>query len=57
MFQKLHGAFQSGIDDLALTNSKDHSAIVALTATVQKIPSTWTPSITRRLCRRNPIQP
>ncbi|KAK3807059.1 MAG: hypothetical protein J3Q66DRAFT_406726 [Benniella sp.] len=37
MFQQLH--FQSGIDDLALANSKDHSAIAALTATVRKIAS------------------
>ncbi|KAK3807062.1 MAG: hypothetical protein J3Q66DRAFT_406728 [Benniella sp.] len=40
MFQQLHGAFQSGIDGLALANSKDHSAIAALTATVQMIATT-----------------
>ncbi|KAG0359810.1 hypothetical protein BGZ54_009811 [Gamsiella multidivaricata] len=40
MFQQIHAAFQSGIEDLASASSKDHDLIKALTSSVHKIAST-----------------
>ncbi|KAF9566875.1 G-type lectin S-receptor-like serine/threonine-protein kinase SRK [Mortierella alpina] len=39
MFQQIHSAFQSGIEDLSSANQKDHESIETLAATVRKIAS------------------
>jgi len=37
MFQQIHAAFQSGMEDLATANQKDHEAIERLSSQVQKV--------------------
>ncbi|KAG9323885.1 hypothetical protein KVV02_003545 [Mortierella alpina] len=39
MFQQIHTAFQSGIEDLSSANQKDHESIETLSANVRKIAS------------------
>ncbi|KAG0203075.1 G-type lectin S-receptor-like serine/threonine-protein kinase SRK [Mortierella sp. GBA30] len=39
MFQQIHAAFQSGIEDLSAANQKDHELIETLSGNVQKIAS------------------
>ncbi|KAF9329153.1 hypothetical protein BG006_007776 [Podila minutissima] len=39
MFQQIHAAFQSGIEDLTSANQKDHEAVENLTQSVKKLSS------------------
>ncbi|KAK3815753.1 MAG: hypothetical protein JOS17DRAFT_759658 [Linnemannia elongata] len=39
MFQQIHSAFQSGIEDLTAANQKDHESIEALNTNIKKIGS------------------
>ncbi|KAG0288097.1 hypothetical protein BGZ96_008076 [Linnemannia gamsii] len=39
MFQQIHSAFQSGIEDLTAANQKDHESIEALNTNIKKIAS------------------
>ncbi|KAG0214710.1 hypothetical protein BGX33_001909 [Mortierella sp. NVP41] len=39
MFQQIHSAFQSGIDDLTTANQKDHESIETLSTSVKKLAS------------------
>ncbi|KAG0083178.1 enhancer of mRNA decapping 4 [Podila epicladia] len=39
MFQQIHAAFQSGIEDLTSANQKDHEAVESLTQSVKKLSS------------------
>lgn len=39
MFQQIHSAFQSGIEDLTTANQKDHESIEALNTNIKKITS------------------
>ncbi|KAF9912845.1 hypothetical protein EC991_008711 [Linnemannia zychae] len=40
MFQQIHSAFQSGIEDLTAANQKDHESIEALTTNIKKVAAT-----------------
>ncbi|KAF9143911.1 hypothetical protein BG015_000256 [Linnemannia schmuckeri] len=39
MFQQIHSAFQSGIEDLTAANQKDHESIEALNTNIKKVAS------------------